>query len=156
MSYNNTKINQVTTVAVELSLSSSQTVSAGDKVIFDTIRATDAGHGVSVDGSGNITLNTARKYWMQASFDITRSSTTSDIRLDFANSSGTALDHTDGAFHAEWEYHASGSPSGQPNATFTTTYVTEAPLSSINLKMTTVAASSTVNVGTRILILESL
>ena len=155
MSYNNTKTNQVSTIAVELSLSSSQTVSAGDKVIFDTIRATGAGHGVSVNGSGNITLNTGRKYWMQASFDISRSSTTSSIRLDFANSSGTALDHTDGAFHAEWVYHSSSVGPAQPNATFTATYVTEAPLSSINLKLTTVASNSTVNVGTRLLILEA-
>lgn len=153
MSYNNIAVSQVSTVAIELSLSSSQTVSAGDKVIFNTIRASHSGHGVSVDGSGNITLNTSRNYWMQASFDITRSDTTSDIRLDFANSSGTALNYADGAFHAEWEYHI---PTDRgPNATFTATYVTKAPLSSINLKVTTVAANSTVNVGTRILILET-
>ena len=153
MSYNNIEINQVSTIAIELSLSSSQTVSAGNKVIFNTIRASDSGHGVSVDAFGNITLNTSRKYWIQASFDITRSTTTSDIRLDFADSSGTALDYADGAFQAEWQYHAKTLRG--PNATFTATYVTKAPLSSINLKVTTVANNSTVNVGTRVLILES-
>jgi hypothetical protein len=153
MSYNNIEINEVSTIAIELSLSASQTVGAGDKVIFNTIRASHSGHGVSVDAFGNITLNTNRKYWIQASFDITRSSTTSDIRLDFADSSGTALDYVDGAFPAEWEYHVA--TSAGPNATFTATYVTKAPLSSINLKVTTIAANSTVNVGTRVLILES-
>jgi hypothetical protein len=51
---------QATAVMIEVSLSAAQTASAGDYVLFDTIRATGS-HGVSVNSStGELTLDTSK------------------------------------------------------------------------------------------------
>ena len=141
------------TAFIELSLSAAQTASSGDVVIFDTVRASHT-HGVSVDASGNISLDTEKAYWIQASIDVTRSSTTSSWEFAFCDSSGTAISASSGGFEAQWVYHDSATTDAQPNATFTATYVSSSPLSSINLKAITLAASSTVNDGTRVIIIE--
>jgi hypothetical protein len=149
MSYNNIKNRNVS--IIELRNSTDQSVSAGNAVLFDTLKG-DGSHGVSVDASGNITLNTGREYWIQASFDVDRSATTDSWAFDFYNAStGTVLGVSDGAFQAQWDY---GSSSTKTNATFTAAYVSTAPLSSIVLKATTMTNTSTVSTYTRIIIIE--
>ena len=149
MSSNNIKNRNVS--IIELRHSTDQSVSVGDAVLFDTLKG-DGSHGVSVDSSGNITLNTGREYWIQASFDIDRSATTDSWAFDFCNAStGTALGVSDGAFQAQWDYVGS---STKTNATFTAAYVSTAPLSSIVLKATTMTNTSTVSTYTRIIIIE--
>ena len=149
MSYNNIKNRNVS--IIELRHSTDQSVSVGDAVLFDTLKG-DGSHGVSVDASGNITLNTGREYWIQASFDIDRSATTDSWAFDFYNAStGTVLGVSDGAFQAQWDYAASAT---KTNATFTAAYVSTAPLSSIVLKATTMTNTSTVSRYTRIIIIE--
>lgn len=153
MSFNNHQIERFGTALIELSLSASQTASTGDIVLFDTIRASHT-HSVSVDVSGNISLDTSKAYWIQASIDVNRSSTTSSWQFAFCDSSGTQIDPADGGFEAEWQYHSTSTSVNAPNATFTATYVSLTPLSSINLKALTLNASSTINVGTKLIIIE--
>lgn len=149
MSYNNIKNRNVS--IIELRNSTDQSVSVGDAVLFDTLKG-DGSHGVSVDSSGNITLNTGREYWIQASFDVDRSATTDSWAFDFYNAStGTVLGVGHGAFQAQWDY---ASTSTRTNATFTAAYVSTAPLSSIVLKATTMTNTSTVSTYTRIIIIE--
>lgn len=134
---------------IELSLSSPQTASSGSMVLFDTIRATGA-HGVSTNATtGEVTLNTAKHYYVQASIDVTRSSTSSNWRFAWVDSTGTEISATDGGYDASWEYSTTS------NATYTAVYQSTAPLSSIRLKATTLNTNSTINLSTKVLILEA-
>ena len=149
MSYNNQRNRDVS--IIELTHSTDQSVSAGDALLFDTLRA-EGSHGVSVDGSGNITLNAGREYWIQASFDVDRSATTDSWAFDFYNAStSTVLGVSDGAFQAQWDY---ATTTGKTNATFTAAYVQAAPIASIVLKATTLTNTSTITTNTHIMIIE--
>ena len=149
MSYNNIRNKNVS--VIELRHSADRTVSVGDAVLFDTLKSEGA-HGVSVDNSGNITLDTSREYWIQACFDVDRSATTDSWAFDFYNAStGTVLGTSDGAFQAQYDY---ASTTGKVNATFTAAYVQTAPIGSIVLKATTMTNASTLKSGTRIIIIE--
>ena len=150
MSFNNKRapFNQVS--LIELSNSTSQSISTGNIARFDTQRESHTS-GVSVDASGNISLNTNYKYWIQASIDINRGTTNSSWEFAFVDGTGSALDYTDGAFVAQWSYVGT---LGYTNATFTATYVSESPVSTLRLKAVNAISGSTLNVGTRILIIE--
>lgn len=147
MSYLPTKRNLV---MIELTLSSAQTASQGDFVKWDIIRATGT-HGVSINATtGEVSLDPSRQYHIVASIDVDRSSVTSDWRFDWADSSGTSLTPSDGAFEGQWTYLA-----GNINATFTAVYQSTTPLSIIKLKATTLAANSAFNTSFRCLIMEA-
>lgn len=149
MSYNNQRNRNVS--IIELSHSANQLVSAGGALLFDTLRA-EGSHGVSVDGSGNITLNTGREYWIQASFDVDRGTASDSWAFDFYNAStGTVLGVADGAFGAQWDHVGTLT---KTNATFTAAYVSTAPLSSIVLKATTMTTTGTITTNTRVIIIE--
>lgn len=151
MSFNNYQASSASQVAlIELSNSTSQSITTGDIVLFDTQRESHTS-GVSVDGSGNISLNTGYKYWVQASIDIDRGTTSSSWEFAFVDGAGAALDYTDGAFGAQWQYVGTGT---KTNATFTATYVSESPVSTLRLKAVSAASGSTLNVGTKIFIIE--
>ena len=149
MSFNN--VTSRPTTIIELTNSSNQSVSAGDALLFDTLRASGA-HGVSVDGSGNISLDTNKEYFIQASFDVVRGTTSDSWAFDFYNATtSTVLAVSDGAFQAQWD---AVSPLVRTNATFTAAYVQSAPISSIVLKATTMSSTGTVTTNTNIIIIE--
>ena len=153
MTYRLTSSKVVTTRMIELSLSAAQTASSGDVVLFDVVRS-NAGHGVSVN-NGVISLDTTRSYWVQASIDVSRSSLTSSWAFGFFDDTATQIAADDGGFPARWDYHSSTLGVDQPNATFTATYVSLSPVTSLTLRATTLAALSVINVGTRVLIFEA-
>lgn len=155
MTYKITQHQTRKTRMIELSLSADQTISTGQTVLFDTIRASDAGHGVSLS-SGSIQLDQTRSYWLQASLDVTRASTASSIKFTFHDSGGTAMTATQGAFSCEWEYYSATPAAGRPNATYTATYVsTGVTEPAITLRATTIFPASTINSqGFKIIILE--
>lgn len=155
MTYKITQHQTRKTRMIELSLSANQTINVSQTVLFDTIRASHAGHGVSLS-SGVIQLDQTRNYWMQASMDVTRASTSSNLKFTFHDSSGTAMTAAQGAFPCEWEYYSTTPASGRPNATYTATYVsTGVTESAITLRATTIATGSTINSqGFKIIILE--
>lgn len=150
MSFNNKQAPFTQVSMIELSHSTTQSISTGGIVKFNTQRESHTS-GVSVDASGNISLNTAYKYWVQASIDINRGTTTSSWEFAFTDGTGTTLDYTDGAFVAQWAY---GGTTTFTNATFTATYVSESPVSTLRLKAVNAISGSTLNVGTRIFIIE--
>lgn len=156
MTYKITKKTTADVRLIELSLSSAQTISAGSTVSFDTLTASDTGHGVSVS-SGVISLNTNRKYWIQASMHIDRASASSSWEFAFFDETQSAeIDATDGGYRATWIWHDRTEPYGSPTATFTATYVSHATaLSSISLRALSVAANSTVRTDTRVIIIEA-
>ena len=68
MSFNNIQLPFTQVSMIELSHSTTQVISTGNIVQFNTQRESHSS-GVSVDASGNISLNTSYKYWVQASID---------------------------------------------------------------------------------------
>ena len=145
-----TYLNKVTPLRmIEVTLSSGQTASQGDYVLFDTIRATGS-HSVTVNSStGEIGLGPNKRYHIVASIDVDRSSTTSSWEFKWHDASGNVLGPSDGAFEAKWIY------SSVANATFTAVYQSGMPVSGIKLRATTLNANSTINTSTRILIMET-
>lgn len=133
---------------IEASLSSPQTVSAGDMVLFDTIRATHA-HGVSLNATtGEVTLDTSKHYRIQASVDVTRSSTSTSYRFAWIDSSGAEITAADGGYDATFTVATNA------NATYTAVYQSVSPVSPIRLKVVSVHANSTLNLATKLIILE--
>jgi hypothetical protein len=139
---------------VEVTLSSDQTASSGDVVLFDTIRATGS-HGVSVNAtSGEIGLDTSKHYHIEASIHVERSSTTSSWRFAWIDSSGNEISAADGGYDAEWTYYSNPLDFNVPSGTYVAVYQATTPLSSIRLKATTLATSSLVLTQTSVIIVE--
>lgn len=151
MTYNAINAQTKQTAIIELSLSASQVASAGDGVVFDTIKATGP-HGVSVDVNGAVTLSADASYWIQASIDVERSSVTSSWAFSWHDANG-ALTPSEGAYGATWDYHPSTSTTAQPNATFTATLVTTSA-SIVTLRADVLAANSSITTNTRVIIVE--
>ena len=140
---------------IEVTLSSGQTASQGDFVLFDTIRATGT-HGVSVNAStGEVSLNTGKMYYVIASIHLDRSVIAADWAFAWCDSAGVELTPSDGGFDANWIYALPSVYTGSPNGTFTAVYISNTPESVIKLKAKTLAASSTIRTETKIFILEA-
>jgi len=139
------------TCLIQITLSSAQTASSGDVVVFDTIASTST-PGLSLNATtGEITLDSTKHYYIQASIQVDRSSTTSDFNFAWIDSSGTTLTTADGAFDATWEYHTG---TVGETATCTANYITRSPTSAVRLKALTLAASSSVRTDTTVFIME--
>lgn len=133
---------------IEISLSSAQTASQNDYVLFDTVRATGA-HGVTLNTStGEIGLDTTKQYSVQASIDIQRANSTSSYTFAWHDSGGSLITPTDGG------YEASFSDSTDSNSTYVAVYQNINPVSVIRLRATLLAASSTILTATKVLIIE--
>jgi hypothetical protein len=148
---------QVDATMIEVTLSSAQTASQGDFVLFDTIRATGS-HGVSVNSStGELSLDTLKKYYIQASIHVDRSSTTSSWRFAWVDSSGNEISAADGGYDAEWTYHGATTTTNVPTATFTAVYQPnpDQVASPIRLKATLLNAASSILTNTRLFIVEA-
>lgn len=139
------------TCLIQITLSSAQTASAGDVVVFDTIASTST-PSLSLNATtGEITLDSTKHYYIQASIQVDRSSTTSDFNFAWIDSSGTTLTTSDGAFDATWEYHTG---TVGDTATCTANYITRSPTSAVRLKALTLATSSSVRTDTTVFIME--
>lgn len=142
------------TTAIELTLSSAQTIITNDVIAFDTLRASGP-YELSLNSStGEITLSGSKTYWVQASIDVNRISTTSDFRFAWIDQTGTEISAANGGFDATWEYHVSSSTTNAPNATTVANYISSDPVQSIRLKAMNVAASSTANTSMSVIIFE--
>ena len=142
----------------ELSLSTSQTVSSGDVIKFDTVRATSSGGGVTNDSTtGAITLSTSYRYFIQCSIDVTRASNTDSIRVAFFDSDLDAeIGINDGGYDSTWTYHAPSSTTTQPNATLHAEYIpTSTAVSPIKVKVFDVGNNSEINTNFSMIIVET-
>ena len=142
------------TTAIELTLSSAQTISVNDIIAFDTLRASGP-YELSLNSStGEITLSGSKTYWIQASIDVNRSSTTSSFRFAWIDQAGTEISAANGGFDATWEYHLSSARSNVPNPTTVASYVSSNPVQSIRLKTMAVQPASTANTQLSVIIFE--
>ena len=142
------------TTAIELTLSSAQTISTNDVIAFDTLRATGP-YELSLNAStGEITLSGSKTYWVQASIDVNRSSTTSSFRFAWIDQAGTEISAANGGFDATWEYHAVATTTNAPNPTSVANYISSNPVQSIRLKTMAVQPASTANTQMSVIIFE--
>lgn len=142
----------VGTKMIEITLSASQTLSAGGIVVFDTLSC-ETTPALSLNTStGEITLASNKSYYIEANIDVTRSSTTSSLEFAWIDSGGTVIPISDGGFDANWVYHSVNSVG--PTSTNVANYITNSPTSAIRLKAITLNASSTILQGTRVFIIE--
>ena len=152
MSFGN--ITEASAVMVEYTKSTSQTVSSGDVIVFDTKRSTGS-DGTSVDSStGVISLSGARNYWVQASLAVTMS-TNGSYEATFQDSAGNTLSESDGVFPA---YHTITYPDNFNNSYINHSYmgslIVDNPTLDYKLVITAVPAGSTVLVETHLFIME--
>ena len=155
MTYNISPSNPATILAhvclIQLTLSNTQTASTGDVVLFDTINSTSA-PSLSLNATtGEITLDSTKHYYIQASIQVDRSSTTSDFNFAWIDSNNSILTAAVGGYDATWEYHTGNI--GE-TATCTANYITRSPTSAVRLKAMTLAVNSSVRTDTTVFIME--
>ena len=147
-----------TTRIYELTLSSDLTVNSGDVIKFDTLRNTSSGGGVTNNAStGEITLSSSFRYFLQCSVDITRASNLNSLRVAFFDASAnTELVVADGGYDATWIYHSRFIGTGQHNPTLQAEYIPpSAAVSSVKIKVFDVGNNSTINTNCSLIIIES-
>lgn len=145
-----------TTRLHELTRSTTQTVNAGDVIKFDTLRSTSSG-GVSNNAStGEITLSSSYRYVLIASLDVSRASTSDNVRVAFFDGS-TEIAIGDGGYDATWTYHPSSTSAGNyTNCTMQAWYCpSAAAVSPVTLKIFDIGNSSTINTAMSLLIIET-
>lgn len=138
---------------VEYRKSSTQTISTGSIITFDT-KSTTGGDSVSIDSStGVVSLSSTKRYWIQASIAIEKSSNT-DYQIDWEQSDGTAIATSDGNFPAysrRVTYNL-----GYPfyNSSYVASLLVDNPSIDYRLKVTNCPANSTVLLETHLFIME--
>lgn len=139
---------------IEITRSSSQSITTGSICEFDTLRST-GGHSLSLNVStGEITLDQTKDYYIQASIDITRGSTTSSFSFAWIDEVGSVISNANGGFDQNWDFHSSASTTNIPNATMTAMYITQAPTAKIRLKAISAASSSSFDTNLSVIIYE--
>jgi hypothetical protein len=140
---------------IELTSGINRSVSTGSALILATIRATSAGHGVTVNSTtGEITLPGGFDYYVQASIEIDRNANTESFRIAFTDSGGTEITAADGGFDCVYEWHSSSTTTNVPNFTLSAVYASASPLSSIFLKCMSMTAGSVMTTNTSIIIVQ--
>jgi len=85
----------------EWTLSSSTSLSSGDKIVFNTSRSTGT-TGVSISGTGDFTFASGKEYYLLMSVDVSRSDNTANFSFGYYNQAGTLLSASDGASESFW------------------------------------------------------
>lgn len=151
MTYRATK--ESSCVWIEYRQSSTQTISTGSIITFDTKRSSGA-DSVSINSStGVVTLSASRRYWIQACIAIQNASNL-DWELEWEQSNGTALTPADGSFSA-YRRRVTG-PTSYPfyNSSYVASLIVNEPSINYRLKVATCAANSTVLAETHLFIME--
>lgn len=152
MSFGN--VTETSAVMVEYTMSSSQTVSSGDVITFDTKRTTGSDSTSVNSSTGVISLDSSRNYWVQASVAVTMASNGS-YEITFQDSAGNTLSESDGVFPA---YHTITRPDDYQNSYVNHSYMAslmvDKPSLDYKLVVTAVPANSTVLVETHLFIME--
>lgn len=139
---------------VEITRSTSQSITTNSICAFDTLRSTGA-HTLSLNTStGEITLDPFKHYYIQASIDITRGTTTSSFSFAWIDEAGAVISNADGSFDQNWDFHSSTGTLNVPNATMTAMYITRSPTAKIRLKATNAASGSSLDTNLSVIIYE--
>ena len=157
MTYKVSNTHTSSCIWVEFSKSSTQTVSVGDIITFDaTTKRSTGSDSVSLNSStGVITLSSSKRYWVQASIAVERSSN-NNYEIFWRTGAGTTnLTNDDGCFSvvARRQTAATG---GQPYVTSShvASIMVDYPTDTYRLYVDTMPASSTVLTLTNLFIME--
>ena len=138
---------------VEYTRSSTQTISDGSIITFDTKRTT-GGDAISLNSStGVLSLSSSRRYWVQASIAVERSSN-GDFKFVWEQSDGTALSESDGNFPAFNKFVASLTSKPVNNHSYIASLMVDSPTIQYRLKAETVPTNSTLLSFTHLFIIE--
>lgn len=152
MSYLNTR--KASCAWVEFTQSSAQTISSGTDITWDTKRTT-GGDSISINSStGVITLDSSRRYWIQATIGVDRSAT-GDFAFEFQTGAGGSLTQSQGAFPVIYIESISTT---KPfiNSSFVASLMVSYPSTTYKLRCTSVDASSTLQEPTHLFVMELL
>ena len=135
---------------IEFSQSSTQTISSGTDILWDTKRTT-GGDGISINSStGIITLNSSRRYWIQATINVLRSGN-SDFAFEFQTGAGGALTQADGSFPI---LYIEDTTRPIINSSFMASLMVSYPSTTFKLRCTSVDANSTLESQSHLFIME--
>ena len=137
---------------IEYTQSSEQSISSGTDVVWDTVRSTST-PSMSINSStGVITLDSNKRYWIQASINVLRSGN-GDIEFKFLTGAGGSLSQSDGAFPMLY-FEDNSKPI--INSSFMASLMVSYPSSTYKLQCTDVDANSTLKAQTHLFIMEML
>jgi hypothetical protein len=148
VSYLNTR--KASCAWVEFTQSSAQTISSGTDITWDTKRTT-GGDNISINSStGVITLDSSRRYWVQATISVDRSSN-GDYAFEFQTGAGGALSQSDGGFKL---VYVEDYTSPYVSSSFVASLVVDRPTTTYKLRCTSVDANSTLNAQSHLFVVE--
>lgn len=138
---------------VEYTQSSAQTLSnLGSDITWDTKRTT-GGDSISINSStGVITLDTSKRYWIQATISVDRSSN-GDWAFEFQTGAGVSLTQSEGGFKA---IYVEDYTSPFESSSFVASLVVDQPTTTYKLRCTSVDANSTLNAQSHLFVMELL
>ena len=135
---------------VEYTQSSAQTISSGTDITWNT-KKTTGGDSVSIDSStGIITLDSSKRYWIQASISVTRSAN-GNIEFTFQNGSGGSLSESDGVFPM---LYIEDQSDPYINSSFVASLVVSKPTTTYKLRCVTIDTNSTFDSESNLFIME--
>lgn len=135
---------------IEYTQSSVQTISSGTDITWDTKRST-GGDSVSINSStGVITLDSSKRYWIQASVNVDRSAS-GNIEFTFQTGAGGSLTQAQGAFPM---LYVEDTTLPIINSSFVASLMVVNPSTTYKLRCVTVDASSTLEAETHLFIME--
>lgn len=135
---------------IEFRNSSSQSISSGDAIVFDT-KKTSGGDSVSVNSStGAITLDSSKSYWLTLNLHVDRGATSQSFSSAFYDSGGQ-ITAENGGFNSDYTV---GVISNSYSPTFTAQFVIHNPNDTYYAKMISVGSSSSIDTRTSLFILE--
>ena len=135
---------------IEYTQSSAQTISSGTDITWNTKRST-GGDGVSIDSStGIITLDSNKRYWIQASISVTRSGN-GNIEFTFQDGSGGSLSESDGVFPM---LYVEDNSDPYINSSFVASLVVSKPTTTYKLRCITIDTNSTFDSESNLFIME--
>lgn len=137
---------------IEYTQSSEQTISSGTDIVWDTVRSTST-PSMSINSStGVITLDSNKRYWIQASINVLRSGN-GDFEFKFLTGAGGSLSQSDGAFPI---LYIEDNSKPIINSSFMASLMVSYPTSTYKLQCTDVDANSTLKAQSHLFIMEML
>lgn len=148
MSYLNTR--KASCAWVEYTQSSAQTISSGTDIIWDTSRSTGGDNILINSSTGVITLDSSRRYWIQATINVVRSAN-GNIGFEFKTGAGGSLTQAQGNFPM---LYIEDTTNPYINSSFVASLMVSYPTSTYKLQCTTIDASSTLASQSHLFIME--
>lgn len=139
---------------IEFSLSSSQTISTGSIIKFDsTSKRTTGGDSVSYNSTtGVLTLSSTKRYWVQAAVHCERSTRDPYNLYWVTDSSTTEIQPSNGGFEA---YILSGDGTVKTSSSHVASLMVDSPSTGFRLYVGLVPSNSTITTRSSLFIVEA-